>query len=206
MKTTLHNPLRRLGIVAVIAAALGVALAAPASAHTRLISSSPGREATVAPPTKVSLVFSDKISSAKVIVKDGRGKAHQSGAPRLDGTKVAQDLTGRLPAGSYTIAWRVVGADGHPITSENPLTFTVDAAAEPESGGGPVAQEDVTTEPPVAPKEAVSAGTHRAVEKSSDSGGGVSWLMIGSGLLLGAGIGFAFVFMRKRKPTSTDSE
>ena len=126
---TTRGPLRRLGLVAVLAAALGGLTATPALAHTQLVSSTPGKGASAAAVTEVKLVFSDEISNAKVIVKDAHGKAFQSGAAEHKGTTVTQKLTGALPAGSYTVAYRVVGADGHPVQADG-LTFTATAAQE----------------------------------------------------------------------------
>jgi methionine-rich copper-binding protein CopC len=178
----------RFGALAAVLLALGVAFAAPASAHTRLVSSSPADNAEAGRVDQVSLVFSDRIRNAKVLVKDTAGTSYQSGEARLDDRTVTQPLTGELPAGSYTVVWRVVGEDGHPIQSEEPLTFTVAGGAAPSatpaprqnlSGGGP------------------ANGPSAEAAPAEESSGGARWLMVGSGLLLGLGIGFGFVFLRK---------
>jgi hypothetical protein len=60
------------------------------------------------------------------VVTGPDGSRATSGKPRVDAATVRQPLaTG--PAGDYTVAYRVVSEDGHPVTGE--LTFTV-------SGGG----------------------------------------------------------------------
>jgi methionine-rich copper-binding protein CopC len=166
-----------------------VAFAAPASAHTRLVSSSPAQDAEAGPVGQVSLVFSDRIRTAKVLVKDAAGKSHESGEARLQDRTVTQPLTGELPSGAYTVMWRVVGEDGHPIQSEEPLRFSVSAGAASPA--------------PSAPQQNLVGGGSQggqsveAAPREDSSGGGARWLMVGSGLLLGLGIGFMFVFMRK---------
>ncbi|SEF43271.1 hypothetical protein SAMN04489712_1012 [Thermomonospora echinospora] len=181
----------RLAALAAVLLALGVAFAAPASAHTRLVSSSPAQDARAERVDQVSLVFSDRIRNAKVLVKDAAGTSYQSGEARLDERTVTQPLTGPLPAGAYTVVWRVVGEDGHPIQSEDPLKFTVAAPSGPSPSGQATPSREGAL--PAAGGMAVTA----PVADKEDSGGGARWLMIGSGLLLGLGIGFGLVFLRK---------
>ncbi|MEV4257493.1 copper resistance protein CopC, partial [Spirillospora sp. NPDC049652] len=131
MKTSIP---RRLGLLAalvtVLTTAFGAALSTPALAHTRLVGSTPARDAAAASVTEVKLVFSDRISFAKVLVKDRAGKQYQSGAARHEGTGVTQPLTGPLPSGAYTIAYAVVGEDGHRVEGSD-LTFTAQGGAQP---------------------------------------------------------------------------
>ncbi|GAA0243494.1 copper resistance protein CopC [Actinomadura nitritigenes] len=202
---TTRGPLRRLGLVAVLAAALGGLTATPALAHTQLVSSTPGKGASAAAVTEVKLVFSDEISNAKVIVKDAHGKAFQSGAAEHKGTTVTQKLTGALPAGSYTVAYRVVGADGHPVQADG-LTFTATAAGGDGSTGeqpqaapkGGVGAVDQTGAAATSNEQPLKIDQQQAAE--SDSGSGmVTWGLIGVGVLLGVGIGVAIVYRAKRK-------
>ncbi|MBO2459562.1 copper resistance CopC family protein [Actinomadura violacea] len=203
---TSRRPLRRLGMVAFVAAAVGALTATPALAHTQLVSSTPGKGQSAASVTEVKLVFSDKISNAKVIVKDAHGKAFQSGAAEHAGTTVTQKLTGPLPAGSYTVGYRVVGADGHPVQADG-LPFTATAAggdggtgeqpqAAPTKGG--VGAVDQTGEAATTNEQPLKIDQKQAEE--SDSGSGmVTWGIVGVGVLLGVGIGVAIVYRAKRK-------
>ncbi|KAB2382315.1 copper resistance CopC family protein [Actinomadura montaniterrae] len=205
---TTRGPLRRLGLVAVLAAALGAVTATPALAHTQLVSSTPGKGESAAGVTEVKLVFSDKISTAKVVVKDAHGKAFQSGAAEHAGTTVTQKLTGALPAGSYTVAYRVVGADGHPVQADG-LTFTATAAggdgstgeqpqAAPTKGG--VGAVDQTGAAATSNEQPLKIDQQQAAESDSDSGSGmVTWGLVGVGVLVGIGIGVAIVYRAKRK-------
>ncbi|WP_433238310.1 copper resistance CopC family protein [Actinomadura nitritigenes] len=204
---TTRGPLRRLGLVAVLAAALGALTATPALAHTQLVSSTPGKGASAASVTEVKLVFSDEISNAKVIVKDAHGKAFQAGAAEHRGTTVTQKLTGALPAGSYTVAYRVVGADGHPVQADG-LTFTATAAGGDGSTGGQpqaapkggVGAVDQTGAAATSNEQPLKIDQQQAAESDSGSGSGmVTWGLIGVGVLLGIGIGVAIVYRAKRK-------
>ncbi|GAA1556856.1 copper resistance protein CopC [Actinomadura kijaniata] len=193
-----RRPALLAGLLAVFLAALGGLFAAPASAHTRLISSTPGKDATAANVTEVALVFSDRIRAAKVVVRNEEGEEFQTGdAARSDRT-VTQPLERALPAGRYTVAWRVVGEDGHPIQNED-LAFTAEegrATAAPTTGapttGAPTTATPTTPAPHGTPAKAASAPERK-------SSGAVTWVMIGIGGLLGIGIGMLIVFRAKRR-------
>lgn len=113
-------------------------VSAPVSAHAELVSSTPrdGADAATLPRT-VQLTFSGAVSStgAFVVVTDPSGAQVAVGKPEVvDGT-VTQQTTGGGPAGEYVVAYRVVSADGHPISGE--LGFTVDAPAAPRQPADP---------------------------------------------------------------------
>ncbi|MEO3823372.1 copper resistance protein CopC [Actinomadura sp. B10D3] len=206
-----RRPVRRLGLVAALALAFGTFAAPPALAHSELVSSTPEKGATAASVSEVKLVFSDKIRLAKVVVTDGAKKEFQAGAAERSGTTVTQKLSGPLPAGSYTVAYRVVGEDGHPI-EKNDLTFSVGeggAGASGAPGAGGVGAEQQTGDAATADEQPLKIDQQQAEEKKDDSGSGmVLWVLIGAGLLVGAGIGVAIVFRAKRtqKPAPAESE
>ncbi|MGP4025344.1 copper resistance CopC family protein [Actinomadura sp. 3N407] len=184
---TLRRPLRGLGLVAVLAAMLAVATAPPALAHPQLVGSTPAKGASAESVTEVKLVFSDEVRVAKVIVRDGTGRTFQAGAAERSGTTVTQKLSGALPAGSYTVAYRVVGEDGHPIENDD-VTFTATGAA-----GAPADAADAGGQPPKADPE-------QAAPQEEESGSGAAlWMLIIAGLVVGIGIGVAIVFRAQRK-------
>jgi len=106
------------GLVALVAGA------APASAHTRLLSSSPASGSTVAQaPAEIVLTFAQHLLGLGAVAVDGPGGVNVAdGAPVLDGAIVTQRLAANRPAGAYHLAYRVVSADGHPVSGE--VTFT----------------------------------------------------------------------------------
>ncbi|MUN40257.1 copper resistance protein CopC [Actinomadura litoris] len=217
---TPRRPLRRFGLAAAVALALGTVTATPALAHTKLVSSTPGKGASAGPVTEVKLVFSDKISVAKVIVRDKANKTFQAGEAERSGTTVTQKLTGALPAGSYTVAYRVVGEDGHPIEGDDlKFTATADGAgagAGTEGGGG-------TGDKPAASPSAGGVGAQEQTgaaattneqplkidqeqaEKDDGGSGTVMWVLIGGGVLVGILIGVVIVLRARRKHPAADS-
>ncbi|WP_067802083.1 copper resistance CopC family protein [Actinomadura formosensis] len=202
-----RRPVRRAGVVAALALVLGAVTAPPALAHTRLVESTPGKGGSAESVTEVKLVFSDKISVAKVVVKDDKNKTYQSGPAERSGTTVTQKLTGPLPAGSYTVAYRVVGEDGHPIENSD-LTFTAAGgeAASPAPSAGGVGAEQQTGDAATANEQPLKLDQEQAAEKDSGSGM-ILWVLIIGGLLVGVGIGAGIVFRAKRKhPAATGSE
>ncbi|MFD8863220.1 copper resistance protein CopC [Streptomyces sp. NPDC059590] len=113
----------------ICAAPVAVATAPPAAAHTGLTGSAPDDGATVATsPARVSLSFNDPMDArySRVAVTGASGRSVTTGAPKVDGRTVSQALTAELPAGRYTVGYRVISADGHPVSGS--YTFTVAAA------------------------------------------------------------------------------
>ncbi|MFG2086352.1 copper resistance protein CopC [Spirillospora sp. NPDC048824] len=184
---TLRRPLRGLGLAAVLAVLFAVAAAPPALAHPRLAGSTPAKGATAESVTEVKLVFSDEIRVAEVIVRDGGGRTFQAGAAERSGTTVTQRLSGALPAGFYTVAYRVVGEDGHPIENDD-LTFT--------AAGGAGALGDAARAPGEQPPE---ADAQPAAAKEEPGSGAALWVLIVAGLVVGIGIGIGIVFRAQRK-------
>ena len=119
-----------LGSFIIAAATLG--LAGPASAHDAAESTSPAQGASLAaPPEEVSVTFSNKplgIGSS-FSVKDAAGTEWADGSVQIVDNVASQKLRPGGPAGTYTVAWRVVSSDSHPI--EGTFTFTVTAGAAP---------------------------------------------------------------------------
>jgi copper resistance protein C len=113
---------------------------APAVAHAQLVSSTPVDGSTVrALPRTVRLTFDEAVSEpVSVSVTDTRGQQRAAGRARVHGTVVEQDLsTTRAAEGSYTIAYQLVSADGHPVSGT--LRFVVEGtggvAADPAATG-----------------------------------------------------------------------
>lgn len=105
--------------------------AGPASAHAELTSTTPARGATVTGlPGQVSLTFSEPVARPVAVVVTGPdGGTVSRGGPRIDGGTVTQPVAGSAAAGRYTVSYRAVSDDGHPVSGT--VAFTVgDAAAE----------------------------------------------------------------------------
>lgn len=122
---------RGLVLVGVFVAALGVGWPAPVHAHNTFESSSPAEGDVLAePPTQISLVFTKSVplDSASVQITDSTG-VRQDALSLAHGPLGDRELIAVLPAtvaGEVSVRWRLVGADGHPITER--ITFTVSPA------------------------------------------------------------------------------
>jgi copper transport protein len=112
-----------------------VLAAGPAQAHSTLDSSSPAQGAQVAVrPTVVVLHFSEGVGvnagSLAVLDHDGRRvDSRRPQQPRGDPDGVQVALPPGLPRGSYAVVWRVVSADGHPVSGTFSFGFGVPAGA-----------------------------------------------------------------------------
>ncbi|KDN84297.1 ABC transporter [Kitasatospora cheerisanensis KCTC 2395] len=115
---------RRLGsLLAVLVAALALVLggATAASAHATLEGTDPAQGSVVpTAPAAVTLTFSEGVSLAadSVRVLDPKGNAVDDGRPEhVDGKAATARVALRqgLENGTYTVAWRAVSEDSHPI-------------------------------------------------------------------------------------------
>ncbi|MFW6773373.1 copper resistance CopC family protein [Nocardioides sp. CPCC 205120] len=140
----------RTAVLRLLAAALLVlaplALAAPAQAHASLVSSTPEDGATLdGAPTEVALQFSGEVRAPAYVVVTGPAGDVVDGDPVIDGDTVTQPLGDGIEGG-YTIAYRVVSEDGHPISGQ--LTYQVGtggpAAQDPAAGGAAEPGADAT--------------------------------------------------------------
>lgn len=140
---TLRAALRATAAAGVLALAGGLA-APPASAHNVVVGTSPGTDETVTTaPDEVSVTFDDVVLNVSA---DGSSTAMQvtgpDGGEHADGCPATQDRTISVPVvldepGTYTVAWRVVSADGHPTSGEFAFTYAPeDDGTAPAGGGG----------------------------------------------------------------------
>ena len=123
--------------LAIVATGLG-ALAPAAGAHATLEQSHPERGAVLeTPPKEVALGFDEPVEAAfgALRVFDAKGQAGEDGAAAADRARELGARGRRSRArsqGAYTATYRVVSADGHPVSGG--LTFQVgESAAAPRS-------------------------------------------------------------------------
>ena len=188
-----------------VARTIGVALvvlvcwasgAGSAAAHTALASSDPANGATEGTaPTVVTLTFTEEINPAfaNVVISSADGRNWISGSPLVAGPELRASVSPDLPGGGvYTVGYRVVSEDGHPVTGS--LTFTVagvPGAAVPPSPSADAAPS-TTAGPPV------SAAPIGSDTKKSIITAGVA------GLLVGAVIAFWQSRRHRRKDVPRD--
>jgi methionine-rich copper-binding protein CopC len=207
-------------LIAVLAAALlalaAIVLTAPhASAHNSLQGTDPADGSTVATaPERVTLTFDEAAQAlgTEIVVLAPDGSTVSDGAPELGDVTVTQALAGTLPAGTYTVQYRVTSADGHPISGTFTFTASADitigqanpgAPATPDSGTAteepePTVTPEVTTLSPASPEASPSTV---AEETAQDEGSGlaagasVAWVVA----VLAAGAVAVFVVRERRR-------
>jgi methionine-rich copper-binding protein CopC len=204
MSSTATRRSARMSLVAIVVALtglVGLASAAPAQAHSALVSSDPADGQTSATPLdRVGLTFSEAPltgldAGLRIEVRDADGTDRASGDVTVDGTTMSRTVD--LEDGAYTVLWRYVSPDGHPITGE--LGFTVALPApkpEPSASATPTTPTDQPTETTTT-VEATRSATPAAGDAGSGAGGAALWL--GAGAVLVAGLVAVLAVARRRR-------
>lgn len=166
------------GLVAVAVAVFG---AGTAFAHNILVHSDPAKGASLSTgPARVTLTFDlpvQNVYSAVSVV--GPDKLHyEAAASQVSGNSVSVDVSPLGPAGVYTVGYRIVSEDGHPVGGS--ITFTLSAAG---TGRG------VPAEQSPAARQAAGPGTPSGAEEGGGSGGAPVWpWIVGAVALVAAGV------------------
>jgi methionine-rich copper-binding protein CopC len=129
----------------VTAVLIGIVSAGPASAHTSLKSASPAAGSTVGPPTQIVLTYDDTVRFTQVLLTDAAGHRYQSGGTVNVDNTVTEHISRALPNGRYTVAWRVVAPDGHPVEGTYEFTVAGSSAAAPAGAPAPAAGQPAGT-------------------------------------------------------------
>ncbi len=192
---TWRNPGLGATLLAALLLCVGASLpAAPAAfAHDQLISSSPAPDERLnKSPASIILSFSSPllVLGHEVRVVDDNDKNWVAGAPVLTRETLTQALP-ELPDGGYQVSWRVVSADGHPISGGYRIHVGNPAAAPPAASASAGASSE--------PSGAAANGT----------GDGVPGWMPAAGTAAAAGLGIylAFIGLRRiKRNTQSPSE
>jgi copper transport protein len=134
------NPYRWF-VLAFIFAGYVLGPAQPAWAHAELIGSTPANGSRLeTAPSEIRLRFSERVNAVRdgVTLLDSAGAVQLTGTPS-SGAEGVLAITKPLPDGVYTVLWRVVSADSHPI--HGAFVFSVGDAVVTALPGG--AQFDV---------------------------------------------------------------
>lgn len=162
----------------------------PAHAHDELVSTNPAADTTLEQaPSELELTYSgdimDVAGANQVRVTNAAGETVTEGEPEVDRTVVTQDLATQETDDTYTVTWRVVSSDGHPI--QGTFTYTVGAGAAQSTE--PVASEE-TEEQQTQPAEPLTAAS-----QGMSTGAKVALFLAAAAAMMGA----AFVILAKTK-------
>ncbi len=178
------------GVLALFLLFFGSATAA--FAHDALTGTSPADGATVATaPDKIEISMSNvpAVIGSEVQVLDESGTNWATGGVEVLDRVASQAVKPGAPAGKYTVKWRLVSSDSHPI--EGDFSFTATAAS---TGGAAVVG--------AGPAVSVQPQPEAAPETVQDSSS-VPWSVIGLvGVLVGVVV--AMVVVARRRLTKED--
>ena len=130
-----------------------VGVAAPASAHAELESSSPkdGAELETA-PKQITFTFGEDLieqGNAVTLTAEATGDRLEVGEAEVDGDELSVAWPDEAPSGEFTAAYRAVSADGHPIegtvefsVAEATIAASPAAATSPAASAAPVPVEN----------------------------------------------------------------
>lgn len=209
-------PVRRLlgRAVTGLLLATASALLAPlgASAHDRLLDTVPSDgESVTSVPAAVELRFNNPVAeiSAEIEVRDAAGATVGDTPATVDGALVTAPLPADLADGAYTVAWRVVSSDGHPIEGTFGFSVTGSAGGSPSVGTpspdqatptGQVDEPSATSGAPTgSPTSPEPAGDPSTGHSPGEHDAGVpTWVlgMVGLGIVAGA----ITLLVRRRRP------
>ena len=197
---------------------LSVLMAPTGSAHADLQVSTPedGESLEIA-PEEIRLTFSEELFEelVEISILDATGdlystiEVEQTPPP---GTDVIFPWPTQAPPGEYSIAYRVVSADGHPVTGTISFSYAAtapepspsDTAPEPTpSDSTPSTESSTPAASPAAPSPTAStpspsSPTESSTSSSTDSASGTPLVVLGVVLLLGV-IAASAIIVRARQ-------
>lgn len=186
----------RLTAAALLATIIAVLTSGPAWAHNSLTKAVPGKNSTVKEaPERIELTFLQKVDPKALTIKitDAQKQAVALGTPKANGKVGTVGFAEPLNSGVYTVSYRVVSVDGHPV--EGSYKFTLD---------GPVATTPPTTPPTTAPTTPPAVSTAPTVvavpasSSASDDGPGLWPIAAGIGGLVVIVVAVIFALRRRR--------
>lgn len=188
---------------AALALATTIAFAPAASAHDELTGTTPNNGATVtSAPSSLELTFAEKPLAVgnQISVKAPDGSTSKA-TPKVDGSTVSAPFAGHGD-GAYTVTWRVVSSDGHPISGSYAFTLkggtasTAAPSSAASSSGGAASPSPRATATTTFDSPAPSP----AAEAHEDADGSAAWSVIAAvaGVVVVVGIGVALMARRRR--------
>jgi len=202
-------------LAAVVAAlAFGSALlfsAVPASAHDVAESTTPANGASVAQvPASVSITFNNRpLAIGSGVTVTAAGENWADGPVEIIDNQAVQKLREGAPAGEFTVVWRVVSSDSHPI--EGTFTFTAAAGSSTTPGGtasaSPGASSTVAPGSGSVPSAGTAApGTTGSTAPAADASQPFPWSIVGLAVVAVGLVVYLAVTARRKLAASNDSD
>lgn len=180
--------------------------AAPASAHDVAESTAPANGASVADvPASVSITFNNRplaIGSGVTVTAGGENWA--DGPVEIIDNQAVQKLREGAPAGEYTVVWRVVSSDSHPI--EGTFTFTATAGSTTTASGSATASPSASAPSASVPSAGTAAPGTGTSEPAADASQPFPWSIVGLAVVAIGLVIYLAVTARKKLAASNDSD
>jgi len=190
--------------------------ASGAAGHAGLVSSDPNDGAALdVAPVAVVLTFNEELLSdlVEVSVLDAQDnpvvvtEVPQTPPP---GTDVKVPWPADLPPGEYSVAFRVVSADGHPVTGRVTFSYanlreTVDAPSSADTPSVESGLESGTSEPiaetPEEPTDPIPEATFEAISpaESESNQSLMGPLLIAAAVIVGVGVIISIVMLARSR-------
>lgn len=144
-------------------------------AHSKLESSIPPADSTSKEAVKqLSLSFNEKIDPtlSKLTITNDKGEKVDLAVVKVEGEAMIAELSQPLVTGSYSVEWKIVGKDGHPV--KGTYSFQVEAPEqEPNAAVGEKNEDKDKKESPSAPpadrdKEGDVSSSEQEQNKTTD--------------------------------------
>jgi copper transport protein len=151
---------RRVGLAATLAVLLSLLFASPAAAHAELLNTTPANGAQLTrPPTEVKMTFTESVNLLHDGIRliDGLGAAVTTPDPTVKGGTVTWQMPADLSEGPYVVTFRVVSADGHPISGAFSFGVGTAASAVSDSATGGETAGTTVSDAPTAPWPVVTS-------------------------------------------------
>lgn len=201
-------------LLAVAASVLGIT--SPAAAHDDLVSSYPQSETTVnGSPAEITLTFSadltDMEGASVVEVIDEEGANVATDVPQVSAASITQHLAPDATSGVFTVRWKVVSSDGHPISGEYSYTVEDTAAdADPAESNSPSPAPSASDAAAPTPEPTASASETPKGYGGTPSGGAVFppglYVVMFAFILAGGVIGVVLMGLQRRRRDREEAE
>lgn len=125
---------RRVAALLAVVVVLLLSGAGTAAAHNTLVSASPADGSSVrSGPSLVRLEFNLPVEQGFCLltVLGVDGSHWEAGPPTIDGSSVSAPVRPLGPAGNYRIEYRIISADGHPVSGSTRFTLTQAGSGTP---------------------------------------------------------------------------
>jgi methionine-rich copper-binding protein CopC len=186
---------RRALAIAAASVALWAAGTSAALAHSGLESSNPADGSVISEaPASISLTFNEELlpDADSISLNAADGTNIVSAKVQPTGSTVEIPWPVDLAPGAYQVAFRVVSADGHPVTGAIGFTFApADVPAEASSSTPAPGSSEASEASPTAMPISDNA--------EPEPTGGNPWLGLGIGVVIGLVLVVLFAAMRRRR-------